>query len=169
MSAVATHIASRFAPLSVVVRDGVVIAAGYRALDGLLERVIASYPGLDVKQVSSQATSVKSVAEVVRRYDDGDIYAYDTVALSQPGGEFMQQAWAALRAVPAGTVVSYAELAARAGRPAAVRAAGTACASNLVAPFVPCHRVVRTGGNVGNYGFGVELKRTLLEFERSHA
>jgi methylated-DNA-[protein]-cysteine S-methyltransferase len=61
--------------------------------------------------------------------------------------------------------VSYTELAARADRPTAVRFAGNACARNLVAPFVPCHRVVKADGSVGNYYFGPDVKRALLAHE----
>ena len=71
----------------------------------------------------------------------------------------------ALRAVPAGEVVTYGELAALAGRPGAARAAGTFCARNRFWLFVPCHRVVAHDG-IGGYGdAGVELKRRLLELE----
>ena len=105
------------------------------------------------------------ITRVVADYIDGKTNAFDALAVSQPGGAFMQDCWAALRKVPAGSVVSYAQLAAAAGRPAAIRAAGTACATNLIAPIIPCHRVVRTGGDLGNYGFGVPLKRTLLLHE----
>ena len=70
-----------------------------------------------------------------------------------------------LRAVPRGEVVTYGELAALAGRPGAARAAGTFCARNRLAPFVPCHRVVAAGG-IGGYGsLGVEYKRRLLALE----
>ena len=71
-----------------------------------------------------------------------------------------------LRAVPRGEVVTYGELAALAGRPGAARAAGTFCARNRLAPFVPCHRVVAANG-IGGYGsLGVEYKRRLLALER---
>lgn len=70
-----------------------------------------------------------------------------------------------LRALPRGEVVTYGELAALAGRPGAARAAGTFCAKNRLAPFVPCHRVVAAGG-IGGYGsLGVEYKRRLLALE----
>jgi methylated-DNA-[protein]-cysteine S-methyltransferase len=70
-----------------------------------------------------------------------------------------------LRAVPRGEVVTYGELAALAGRPGAARAAGTFCARNRLAPFVPCHRVVASGG-IGGYGsLGIEYKRRLLALE----
>ena len=85
--------------------------------------------------------------------------------MRQPGGEFTQDVWKALRTVKGGKVISYADLAAKAGRPLAVRAAGTAMAANLIAPIVPCHRVVKTGGALGNYGFGVDLKAKLLAHE----
>jgi len=71
----------------------------------------------------------------------------------------------ALRAVPRGEVVTYGELAARAGRPGAARAAGTFCALNRFAVFVPCHRVVASAG-IGTFGeLGVDYKRRLLALE----
>ncbi len=71
----------------------------------------------------------------------------------------------ALRTVPRGEVVTYGELAALAGRPGAARAAGTFCARNHLAPFVPCHRVVSAGG-IGGYGLlGLDYKRRLLALE----
>ena len=72
-----------------------------------------------------------------------------------------------MRSIPPGQTWTYAELAAKAGRPAAVRAAGQACARNLVAPFVPCHRVLRSDGTLGGYFFGSETKQRLLDHERA--
>jgi methylated-DNA-[protein]-cysteine S-methyltransferase len=69
--------------------------------------------------------------------------------------------------VPAGAPVTYAELAAKAGRPAAVRAAAGACGSNAAALFVPCHRVLRTGGALGGFRWGLDVKRWLLDHEAS--
>ncbi|MEY2453504.1 MAG: methylated-DNA-[protein]-cysteine S-methyltransferase [Acidimicrobiaceae bacterium] len=66
-----------------------------------------------------------------------------------------------------GEVVSYGELASRVGHPKASRAVGTAMATNPVPIVVPCHRVLRTGGSIGNYGGGVEMKRQLLTHEGS--
>ena len=70
-----------------------------------------------------------------------------------------------LRAVPPGQLVTYGELAERAGRPRAARAAGTFCARNRFAVLVPCHRVVSAGG-IGSFGdLGVSYKRRLLELD----
>ena len=107
-----------------------------------------------------------AVTDAVQAYFDGDVDALDQVPVRQPGGAFTQHAWDAMRTIPAGSTWSYAELATKAGNPAAVRAAGAACAHNMVAPFVPCHRVVRTGGNLGGYYYGLAVKRWLLDHER---
>jgi AraC family transcriptional regulator of adaptative response/methylated-DNA-[protein]-cysteine methyltransferase len=81
------------------------------------------------------------------------------------GTAFQQAVWQALRSIPPGETRSYAELAAMAGRPAAVRAAGTACGDNALAIVVPCHRVLRGDGSLGGYAYGLERKKALLERE----
>ena len=88
-----------------------------------------------------------------------------TLPLDVRGTAFQEAVWQALRAIPAGETRSYAELAAAAGNPKAVRAAGSACGANPVAVVVPCHRVQRADGSVGGYAYGVTRKRTLLERE----
>ncbi|MFP1130717.1 bifunctional DNA-binding transcriptional regulator/O6-methylguanine-DNA methyltransferase Ada [Asticcacaulis sp. W401b] len=82
------------------------------------------------------------------------------------GTLFQQKVWAALQALPAGTRVSYSELAERVGLPAAVRAVASACAANKIAVAIPCHRVVRTDGSLSGYRWGVERKAALLAAER---
>lgn len=82
------------------------------------------------------------------------------------GTAFQEAVWQALKTIPAGETRSYAGLAALAGRPGAVRAAGTACGSNPLAVVVPCHRVTRSDGATGGYAYGVERKRALLARER---
>lgn len=81
------------------------------------------------------------------------------------GTAFQDRVWRALQTVPAGTTVSYAELASRIGSPAAVRAVAGACAANPLAVAIPCHRAVRTDGGLSGYRWGVERKRALLERE----
>jgi AraC family transcriptional regulator of adaptative response/methylated-DNA-[protein]-cysteine methyltransferase len=81
------------------------------------------------------------------------------------GTAFQEAVWQALKTIPAGETRSYAELAALAGQPGAVRAAGTACGSNPLAVVVPCHRVTRSDGGLGGYAYGVERKRALLARE----
>jgi AraC family transcriptional regulator of adaptative response/methylated-DNA-[protein]-cysteine methyltransferase len=85
--------------------------------------------------------------------------------LVAPGTPFQERVWAVLRSLPPGTTISYEELAARAGRPGAQRAAGTANGANRLAILVPCHRVVRKSGEIGNYGGGRWRKEWLLRHE----
>jgi methylated-DNA-[protein]-cysteine S-methyltransferase len=129
-------------------------------------RAVGVLPGFLRDRGVVSAPARGPVAEAVGAYADGDVDALDAVPVQQPGGPFLQQAWGAMRAIPAGTTLTYAGLAAAVGRPAAARAAGSACARNTVAPFVPCHRVVRTDGSFGGYAFGVQLKERLLAHER---
>ncbi len=82
------------------------------------------------------------------------------------GTAFQHRVWQALRAIPAGSTASYAELAARIGQPKATRAVAQACGANPVAVAIPCHRVVRTDGALSGYRWGVERKRALLARER---
>ncbi len=83
------------------------------------------------------------------------------------GTAFQIKVWRFLLGIPAGDVMSYAELAAGIDAPKAVRAAASACAANRVAILVPCHRVLRSNGELGGYRWGLERKRALLDGERA--
>ena len=152
-------------PLSVLVtpEDDVVRASGFSSLDDQASRLA---PDLRVRGCRTVPPS-GPVAEAVAAYAAGRLDALDDVVVAQPGGPFLQEAWRVMRSIPPGQTLTYAELAAKAGRPAAVRAAGQACARNLVAPFVPCHRVLRSDGTLGGYFFGPETKQRLLDHERA--
>jgi methylated-DNA-[protein]-cysteine S-methyltransferase len=84
-------------------------------------------------------------------------------ALTSPG--FRSRALHAVARIPYGRVKTYAEIARSAGNAKAFRAAGTACGHNPIPLIVPCHRVVQSGGGIGNYGGGPEMKRALLDLE----
>jgi len=140
----------------VVTDYGAVVAATFRPLADERYSHLGDLP--------LKAGHIAEVRDAVTRYADGDLTAIDAVSVVQPGGRFQQTAWQALRGVPAGTAVTYAGLATKAGSPAAYRAAGTACSSNLIAVFVPCHRVLAANG-LGGYGYGTDIKIALLEHE----
>jgi len=154
-------------PLAVVVDgDGTVVASGFSSLDDTVGRLGPEWEGIDVERdVEVSSAPLRDVARVVADYTAGDARALGRVEVAQPGGELLQRLWRELRGVDPGEVVSYSELAARAGSPKAVRLAGNACARNRVAPFVPCHRVVKADGSVGNYYYGPDVKRDLLTHE----
>jgi AraC family transcriptional regulator of adaptative response/methylated-DNA-[protein]-cysteine methyltransferase len=81
------------------------------------------------------------------------------------GTAFQERVWQALRGIPAGTTASYADIAQRLGAPRSVRAVAQACAANPVAVAIPCHRVVRSDGDLSGYRWGIERKRELLRRE----
>lgn len=144
-----------------VAKEPVVIGAAFSEIPMFLQK---SGHRLNIVEFKSDA-KLAGVTAVVKSWVDGDLDAFKSLKVRQQGGEFTQDVWAALRKVKGGHVISYADLAAKAGRPLAVRAAGTAMATNLIVPIVPCHRVIKTGGAVGNYGFGIDLKIKLLAHE----
>jgi methylated-DNA-[protein]-cysteine S-methyltransferase len=141
--------------------DGVVRAAGFRPAT----QVAAQLPP-DLWADGWVEATLPHVREAVEAWLDGDGDATATVPVSQEGGPFFQQVWEATRGIEPGQPQSYQEIAAAAGRPRAMRAAGTACGRNAVALFVPCHRVIASGGRLGQYGpGGVGIKAALLAFE----
>ena len=89
----------------------------------------------------------------------------EKVPLVLVGTDFQQAIWQTLLKVPLGARISYQSLAKKAKKPAAIRAAASAVAANKIAVAVPCHRVIRSSGDVGQYRWGTDLKRQLLVME----
>jgi AraC family transcriptional regulator of adaptative response/methylated-DNA-[protein]-cysteine methyltransferase len=88
-----------------------------------------------------------------------------SIALDIRGTAFQQRVWQVLQRIPAGQTQTYSEVASAIGKPRAVRAVANACASNRLAVVVPCHRVVRSNGELSGYRWGTDRKRRLLENE----
>jgi AraC family transcriptional regulator, regulatory protein of adaptative response / methylated-DNA-[protein]-cysteine methyltransferase len=105
------------------------------------------------------------VARVVAFVDNPKL-GFD-LQLHVRGTAFQEKVWRILAEIPFGKTVTYAEVAAKAGCPNAVRAIASAIAANKLAVAIPCHRVVRTGGALSGFRWGVERKAKLLERERS--
>jgi AraC family transcriptional regulator of adaptative response/methylated-DNA-[protein]-cysteine methyltransferase len=83
------------------------------------------------------------------------------------GTEFQRKVWRALREIPPGTTTSYSEVARNIGSPKSLRAVAGACAANILAIAIPCHRVLRSNGSLSGYRWGMERKRILLEREKT--
>ena len=86
--------------------------------------------------------------------------------LSPAGTFFQQKVWSALQQIPYGKTISYAQLAQSVGNPKACRAVGSANGKNPIAIIIPCHRVINTGGKLGGYAYGLEVKKQLLDLEQ---
>lgn len=143
--------------LVVVAEDDAVVAAGF----GPVERITAMLPaGSD-----PEPGELSHVRSAWADYLDGDLAALERVAVRQSGSPVRVEVWDALRRIPAGEPISYGEMADVIGRPRAARAVGSACGANHVAPFVPCHRVIAADGGLGGYGYGLSVKKWLLDHE----
>jgi methylated-DNA-[protein]-cysteine S-methyltransferase len=158
-----------FGPFTVVVDpDGVVLAAGWTPApdDELLPLV---HPSLRPAEIVERTELGAVTAAVTAFHHDGDAGPLATLPVRQYGGPFLQEVWARMREIPAGTSLSYSDLAMRAGRPLAPRGAAQACARNAVGLFVPDHRVRRGDGSLGGFRWGLSVKEGLLAAEAAHA
>ncbi len=161
MSLLYTSTKTPIGTIHLMVDEHVLLGANYTGYDSLLDTL----DELDTQRRIDRVKRIPVISDLVDDYFDGDVEAINAIAVRQPGAHFSQAAWKAMRKIRAGKVLSYADLAQRAGSPAAVRAAGTACAKNAIVVVVPCHRIVKTGGALGNYAYGLDAKEWLLRHE----
>lgn len=138
-------------------------AATDQGLAGLWFDGQAHHPGALDAPVDRSQRWIDAAARALTAYFAGE--DMPPVALDLHGTPFQRAVWQALRALPAGRTSTYAEIAARAGAPAAARAAGAAIGRNPVSILVPCHRVVGGDGSLTGYAGGLERKRALLGHE----
>ena len=115
------------------------------------------------------ATNPGGLAAAMRTYFAGELGAIDNLPVATGGTEFQRTVWRALRQIPCGETITYAALARRIGRQAAMRAVGLANGSNPISIVVPCHRVIGSDGSLTGYGGGIERKRWLLAHEGAAA
>ncbi|WP_404431553.1 methylated-DNA--[protein]-cysteine S-methyltransferase [Microbacterium lacus] len=140
--------------------SGRVLASGWTADP---EQILARLsPKMRPSSISEGETDASAA---VAAFYGGDLHAIDGVEVAQAGTEMQLVGWAALRRIEPGQPLTYSEFAVALGHPSAVRAAASICARNAPALFVPCHRVLRTGGALGGFAWGTEVKRRLLERE----
>ena len=152
---------SPIGPLTAAERAGRVCLLHFGADGPPIDRMFDRwYPG----EARARQT-LPAVSAVLTRYFAGEIGSLDTIAVELNGTPFQKKAWQALRRIPAGSTISYAELAKRIGEPSAVRAVGAANGANPVAVIVPCHRVIGSNGTLTGYGGGLDRKQWLLAHE----
>lgn len=147
--------------LFLISHEHMLLASGFSNFKELSNQLEVEDQVRDSKEVKR----IPIVSDLIEDYLQGDLKALDGISVRQPGERFSQSAWKAMRKVSPGKTISYGELAKKAGSPDAVRAAGSACARNLIALVVPCHRIVKTGGALGNYAYGLDVKEWLLRHE----
>ena len=157
----ATTLKTPVGTLYLIAADQVLLGASFNSFNYLIQR----FDDVDQQQEIKEVKKIAKISDLIDDYFEGDLTAINSIEVRQPGAKFSQNVWKSLRKIPVGKTWSYAELAKKSGSPDAVRAAGTACGNNLIAPIIPCHRVVKSGGALGNYGYGVKIKEWLLRHE----
>lgn len=131
----------------------------------LLDDLQARFPQAEL--VGAEPAFEQTVAQVIALVEAPRLGL--DLPLDVRGTAFQQRVWQTLRAIPAGQTVSYAQLAERLGLAGGARAVAGACAANPVAVAIPCHRVVRTGGALSGYRWGIERKQALLDREKEQS
>lgn len=129
--------------------------------EALVEELMDRFPRAQLLRDEAELSAALDAVQRLLAQPDAEL----DWPLDPLGTEFQQQVWQALRQIPPGQTVSYAELAQRIGQPSAARAVASACAANPLAVAVPCHRVVRSDGGLSGYRWGVDRKQSLLERE----
>lgn len=146
-------IPSPFGDLSATATDGALVGLSWRN----------DIPGVDTRPPRSSMLFDR-LRRQLDEYWAGRRRRFD-VPMSLSGTPFQLDVWRALVAIPHGHTTSYSQLARAAGRPAAIRAAGSANGANPIAILVPCHRVIGSNGSLTGYAGGLERKRALLQLE----
>lgn len=159
---------SAIGPLLLAFRDSAVVRVAFETED--FDAVVEHLGSALGPRTLRSGRSADALRRQLDEYFDGsrtrfDV-AHDLILSSAPFRRSVQES---LPAIPYGHTASYAQVAASAGRPKAVRAVGSACATNPLPIVLPCHRVLRSDGAIGHYLGGTDLKRTLLDIEARHA
>lgn len=121
--------------------------------------------GLTLKRGRDAPSRARKALEA---YFNGDLHATESLAVAPAGTDFQCDVWAALRSIPVGQTMSYGGLAAKIGRPKAMRAVGLANGANPIGIVVPCHRVIGADCSLTGFGGGLDRKRWLLSHEGAH-
>jgi methylated-DNA-[protein]-cysteine S-methyltransferase len=141
--------------------DDVARASGFGLIGDLIRRLPVSLRATSVTQVKRHPYQ-----KLVEAYYDGDKTALSKIPRTQDGSEFQRQVWKAISYIPYGETISYKALAEASGNVGAIRAAGTTCGINRLILLIPCHRVVKSNGDIGSYLYGSVIKESLLRHER---
>jgi O-6-methylguanine DNA methyltransferase len=146
---------------------GNVIVAGDREGLRRLDFQLGRYGAISIPEEWEEDPSfplLRRAGEQLTAYFEGGRRTF-SLPLAPVGTPFQRRVWAELQRIPYGETLSYSQLARRAGRPRAIRAAGAANGKNPISIVIPCHRVVGKDGSLTDYGGGLEKKAALLELE----
>jgi O-6-methylguanine DNA methyltransferase len=152
--------------LLVTDKEGMLRALEFADHEPRMHRFLHMHYGVHVLRDGQAPPAIK---RCLSAYFGGDLNALGDIPVATGGTQFQRTVWKALRTIPAGTTMSYGQLAVKIGRDRASRAVGAANGANPIAIVVPCHRVIGADGTLTGYGGGLPHKRWLLDHERRFA
>jgi methylated-DNA-[protein]-cysteine S-methyltransferase len=158
---------SPFGPLLLAATPRGVVRIGLPAQDG--EALLGDLAARVSPRVLEAPARLDRARRELDLYFEGRLREFDLPLDWRLSRDFRRRALRAVARIPYGRTRTYTQVATSAGNPRAVRAAGTACGSNPLPIVVPCHRVLRSGGGLGGYGGGLQMKEALLELEGARA
>ena len=138
---------------------GALVATAFGDVNALGKRFVAG-------ELVRDAWRTNPAREQIAAYFAGERREF-SLSLAPSGTPFQHRVWSALQQIPCGETRTYGQLASQLGNPAASRAVGRANATNPICLIVPCHRVIGSDGSLTGFAFGEEIKRRLLEHERT--
>jgi O-6-methylguanine DNA methyltransferase len=158
---------SLVSPLLIVTDDdGILRALEFGDYESRMDRLLRAHYG----DISLEERRVpESLIEKLHAYFAGELAAIEQIQTATGGTPFQKEVWGALRDIPAGTTLSYGQLAGKLNRPGASRAVGAANGANPIPIVVPCHRVIGGNGTLTGYGGGLSHKKWLLDHEARHS
>lgn len=157
-------VATRFGPMLVAASDKGVAFLAFGSEPVTLRELRAEFPKAAIHPADADGSEVAAWSAAVSDHLDGR-RPDPRLPLDIQGTAFQALVWNYLRSIPAGETRTYTDVAAGVGRPAAVRAAASACGANKISLLIPCHRVIRGDGGLGGYRWGLDVKRALLAAE----
>jgi methylated-DNA-[protein]-cysteine S-methyltransferase len=135
-------------------------ASGFGGAEDLVKRL-----PLELRSVELSGSTGHRYQTFIADYFSGDVNALSNIPRKQSGSEFQEQVWAAISSVGYGETISYKELANQSGNVGAIRSAASICGYNRLILLVPCHRILKSNGSVGEYLYGPNIKTQLLTHE----
>jgi methylated-DNA-[protein]-cysteine S-methyltransferase len=136
------------------------------AINKPAEIVLNDILSLDKSETKESYDKLADVIEQLDAYFKGKLQEFSVEIDLNNLSEFHKKVIMDLSKIPYGTVISYGELARKVNNPKAARAVGQACKANPIPIIIPCHRVIRSDGKIGNYTAGVDVKKYLLDLEK---
>lgn len=130
--------------------------------DGYIANLYINYN--NIKTIQKETKLISQTANEIKEYLDGNKKSF-SIPIKAEGTDFQNKVWQALLKIPYGETRSYKDIAININNSKAYRVVGTAIKNNPIPIIIPCHRVIKSNKDIGNYAYGIDIKKGLLKLE----